>query len=206
VRKPMDPVAGKNIVYKEALTGHTDNALLQQFSVAEKSILSKAQLVTLDALLGNSFFTQLRTNEQLGYVVGTAASTDGDFAGLLFYVQSNNKDLPAIKTRIERFQKEFLSELEATAPEVIEQIKTSQLALLNKLPSDYHEEMGPLLSDFYGGRLDFDSKEKLKAEFPHVTKEAIVALYKSLVLNAGGRNAVVQLKGSSFADTEFASD
>ena len=206
VRKPMDPVAGRNIVYKEALTGHTDNALLQQFSVAEKSILSKAQLVTLDALLGNSFFTQLRTNEQLGYVVGTAASTDGDFAGLLFYVQSNNKDLPAIKTRIERFQKEFLSELEATAPEVIEQIKTSQLALLNKLPSDYHEEMGPLLSDFYGGRLDFDSKEKLKAEFPHVTKEAIVALYKSLVLNAGGRNAVVQLKGSSFADTEFASD
>jgi len=198
------PIAGKNIRYNHEVKDHTDNALVHLFIAPEQSVLGEAQMMTLNALTKNSFFTQLRTNEQLGYVVGTAAQTMEDYPGIMFYVQSNTTPLVDIKARIDRFRQEFLAELEATDEAVIEQIKQSQLDKLNKQASDFYEEMQPYLSDFYKGKLTFDSREQLKAAFAQVNKAGLLELYKNIVLAPGGADVLVQLKGSAYKDTVFA--
>lgn len=198
------PVSGTSLHYEEAIEGHTDNSILELFVMPEQSDAGKAQALVLNDLLRTSFFTQLRTNEQLGYVVGTAPKVTDDYPGIMFFVQSNTADLPALKTRIDRFRQEFLEELEATDPAVIEQIKQAQLHKLNKEPSDFNEELQPWLSDFYQAHLEFDSRERLKAALPEVSLEQIVALYKGVIIGDDGEMLLVQVKGSNFADTPFA--
>lgn len=204
-RRPIKtPTAGKSLSYSEALSGHTDNALVELFVAPEPTYLIQAQMQTLNALTKNSFFTQLRTNEQLGYVVGSSPQQIRDYTGLMLFVQSNTTDLPAIKARIDRFREEFLAELEATDPTIIAQIVDSQVEHLTKKPADYHEEMRPLLSDFYDVQLNYDSQEKLIEAYKLVNKAGLLTLYKNVILGDGGMGIVVQLKGTQFADTAFA--
>ncbi|SMF35700.1 protease-3 [Alteromonadaceae bacterium Bs31] len=203
-RAYIAPQAGKLIKHEEAISGHTDNALVEYFVVPEQSVVSEAQMMTLNALVKNSFFTQLRTNEQLGYVVGTSPKVSDHHAGLMFFVQSNTAELPLIKARIDRFREEFTAELENTGDDVVEQIKQSQLDLLTKQPSDFWEEMSSQLADFYDGNLKFDSRQKLIDSFESVDKSSLQALYKAVILEQGGAELRVQVKGSGFSDSEFA--
>ncbi|WP_075185594.1 insulinase family protein [Teredinibacter haidensis] len=200
------PQVGTKLRYKEALSGHTDNAIVHLFVSPTVSYLGKAQMVTLNALTKNSFFTQLRTNEQLGYVVGTAPKMVEDYPGLMFFVQSNGASLPEVKSRMDRFREEFLAELEATDSEVIEQIKKSQLDQLNKQSLDIYEEMQPWLGDFYEGKFAYDSKQQLIAAFDQVNKQNLVDLYKSMILGGGSMDVIVQLKGTNFLETPFAAE
>ncbi len=203
-RPHVRPGGGKSIQHDEAITGHTDNALVEYFVLPEQSFEARARMMTLNALVKNSFFTQLRTNEQLGYVVGTSPKMVDQYPGLMFFVQSNTAQLPAIKKRIDRFRKEFSDELQQTGEDVVEQIKQSQLDLLNKEPSDFREEMSHLLADFYQGNLEFNSRGQLIDAFEAVALDKLFDTYTALILNNSGTEVLVQVKGSNFSDTAFA--
>ena len=107
----------------------------------------------LNGVFSNEFFTQLRTNEQMGYTVGSAPINVDDYPMFVLYVQSTNTELPAIKDRMDRFRQEFLTQLQALDEATLEQMKQAEIAQLTQKPTDFTSEAREHLYDFKFGHL-----------------------------------------------------
>ena len=190
------------INFREAID-QTDNALLSGVIGTEKSVEQHAQLMLLNGVFSNEFFTQLRTNEQMGYTVGSAPINVDDYPMFVLYVQSTNTELPAIKDRMDRFRQEFLTQLQALDEATLEQMKQAEIAQLTQKPTDFTSEAREHLYDFKFGHLDFARKEKLVAALSATTKADIVQTYETLLLQQQGMPVLIQLKGTHFINSAF---
>ncbi len=195
----------KQLISHEEVIEQTDSALLDGWIATERSLPQQAAYILLNGILGNEFFTQLRTNEQLGYVVGNSPASFDDYPMYVLFVQSTNTDLAGIKARIDRFRREFQAQLDALDPATLEQLKTSEIAKLQQRPANFDAEAREHLADFRWAKFDFDRKEKLIDALGKVTREDLLALYRSQLLDQAGARMVIQLKGTHFADKPFAS-
>lgn len=182
----------------------TDNALLSGVLGTSKSVEQQARLILLNGVFSNEFFTQLRTNEQLGYTVGSAPINVDDYPMFITYVQSTNTELTALKERMDRFRKEFYGQLQALDEATLEQLKQAEIAQLTQKPTDFTSEAREHLFDFKFGHLDFARKEKLVQALSATTKADILQTYDALLLKQQGMPVLIQLKGTHFINTEFA--
>jgi protease-3 len=201
--KFMTPKNGQNIRFADKVD-LADSALVDMYIGEKKSVDEYAQLIVLNSIFHNVFFSQLRTNEQLGYVVGSAPVPFDEHAAFALYVQSANTDLPGIKQRMDKFRKEFLAVLQATDSAQIEQSKTAELANILQKPTDFNEESGLYSSDFWAGHYNFDDRARLVAALKNVNKASVVALYQKMLLTKQSVNMLVQLKGTAFANKPYA--
>lgn len=188
----------------EETTEQTDSAILTGFIGTQPSLKQQAALRLLNSVLSNEFFTQLRTNEQLGYVVNSSASSFRDYPVFLFYVQSTNTALPGVNERINKFRTDFKTRLDAMTPESLEQIRRSEINLLLQKPTDFYSEAREHMADYQLARFTFDRKERFVAALESVTMADLQAVYREWILGEGAARLDVQIKGSHFAEEPFA--
>lgn len=181
-----------------------DSAVLQAWFRDAKSDDERAQLTVLNALFGNAFFMQLRTHEQLGYVVQSFDYAVDDVPGFVMVVQSSNSDLPKIKARMDKFRKDYAAVLQAVNPTEIEQAKQAELANLLQKPTDFYQEMNLHNNEFFHGKYSFDGRDRYIAALQKVTKDDVVNLYKKLLLNDKAGAMLLQIRGTNFKDADFA--
>lgn len=181
----------------------TDSALLDAWIATEQSLQTQAALVVLNGILGNELFTQLRTNEQMGYVVGSAPASFNDYPMYMMFVQSTNTDLVGIKSRLDRFRQEFLALLQASTPETIEQIKRSEIANILQKPANFDAEARDYLHEFRVAQYDFDRKQRIIQALESVSKATLLDVYTRLILEQAEGRMTIQLRGTHFADKPF---
>ena len=198
------PAAGKLVEFKDEVE-LADSAVLQAWFGSKKSDDEKAQLAVLNALFGNAFFMQLRTHEQLGYVVISSEYPVDDVPGFIMLVQSSNTDLPGIKARMDKFRKDYLAELKATDVAEVEQAKQAMIANLLQKPTDFYAEAELYAGEFWNGKYQFDARDRYLAALKKVTKADLVAIYENLLMNDGAGRALLQLRGTNFEAKPFAS-
>ncbi|WP_024871068.1 insulinase family protein [Tolumonas lignilytica] len=97
---------------------HNDSALLLYYQSAEKDANSIACYTLANHIMSSPFFHDLRTQQQLGYVVGTGNLPLNRHPGLVFYVQSPvmapDGLLAAIELFIDAFHMQLLEMNEQT--------------------------------------------------------------------------------------------
>lgn len=203
VAKFITPKVDKGIVFKD-LVEQTDSALVDVYLGDRRSDEEKAVLVVLNSIYQNIFFSQLRTNEQLGYVVGSSAIPVDDYPGFVMYVQSTNTDLVGIKARMDKFRLEFMAQLKSVDPVQIEQFKRAEVASVLQKPTDFYAEAKRYPTDFWAAHYNFDARWRYLAALEKVDKESLVALYQKMLLDKKSMNILIQLKGTVHADKPFA--
>ena len=99
-------------------TDETNSAVNVYYKIKDgkKDYLLTGLTYILDTAIGEPFFSQLRTKEQLGYIAKTGVKTIGHnsdlLEGIFFLVQSPYKHPLYIKDRIDLFIKEFHQNIE----------------------------------------------------------------------------------------------
>jgi protease-3 len=197
------PAAGKVIKFKDSLE-LADSAVLQAWFRDQKSDDEKAQLSVLTAFLDKAFFMQLRTNEQLGYVVQSVPYSVDDVPGYLMVVQSSNSDLVKIKSRIDKFRQEYLAELKSIEPAKIEETKQAIIANVIQKPTDFYREADLYSKEFWLAKYSFDARDRHLAALKKVTKEDLINIYEQLLLNDKSTGMFLQIRGTNFKDSAFA--
>ncbi|UUA72193.1 insulinase family protein [Cellvibrio sp. QJXJ] len=182
----------------------TDNALVDIYLGTQKNLTQQAQLMLLNGLFSTDIFTQLRTNEQLGYVVGSTGSALNDYPLFGLYVQTTNTSLVDLKARMDKFRKDYLATLQALEPAQLEQLKAAEIAQIMQKPNDYRAEATQHLQDFKEGKFSFDRKERVVAALQQVTKADLIKIYQQLVLGKQGHNVVIQARGANYKNQPFA--
>ena len=199
----VTPAPGKTSHFNEDVE-LADSAVLQAWFGEDKSDDEQAQLAVLNALFSNAFFMQLRTHEQLGYVVTSFNYAVDDIPGFAMLVQSSNTDLPGIKTRMDKFRQDYLATLKATDAQEIEQTKQALIANLLEKPTDFYAEAGRYTNEFLHAKYKFDARDRHLAALQKVSKEDLVRLYEQLLLDKKSGKLLLQLRGTNFKDKPYA--
>jgi len=205
-REPTSvPGPGERWDWREEID-HSDVGWMEVHVADDDSVTGLAELLLLGSLINSPFHTQLRTEEQWGYVVASNATRIGDYPTLFFLVQSSERELSDIAERVARFRADFTGLLDEVEASEVEQLRSSILAQLTQKPNDFSTEANRYLQDFYRNNTDFDTRERLIAALEAVTREDLVARYAALMdrQEEDKRVITLQMKGSDFTDSDFA--
>lgn len=115
----------------ETSSPQADSAVLLLVQ-ADGDVRTEAAFRVLNAYTRTEFFSQLRTREQLGYVVGTWTDRMRDSNVLHFAVQSNTAGPDALEDRIDRFLTELPERIGALEPSEFLRLRSSVLEALDQ--------------------------------------------------------------------------
>ena len=111
-------------------TLHSDHATMLVVQHPESSIASQAAVLILNDLIAPRLFSQLRTEQQLGYVVGSSYLPLQQQPHLVLYVQSSSYSHAILEQRLSAFLTDFSEQL----PTLLQQqLATSQQSLSQQL-------------------------------------------------------------------------
>lgn len=196
------PKQGQHWNHGESVQLADDAVLLALFRDA-KSDDERAQLAVLNAKLDGDLFTQLRTEAQIGYLVGSNVHPVDEVPGLYIIVQSSNTPVQKIVDRVNEFIKHELIALQDTSPQQIEQIKQSLLDNELQKPTDFAEEMNRYTNEFWLARYTFDARDRYIAALKKVTKNDVLNIYHKLLLDPNTGSLLIQYKGTTFKKQPF---
>lgn len=137
-------------------------------------------LIFVERLLSEKFFNELRTNQQLGYIVKLTIKNYGDIYepvfGLLAVIQSPIKNPDELDKSIMEFMDKF--DIELFSSQEFESIRESILSQLREDDSALIEEFSRNITLIRSGNHSFDSIEKQIEHTKNITFEDIKGFYK----------------------------
>tara|TARA_Y100000588_G_scaffold97447_1_gene105869 strand:+ start:66338 stop:69046 length:2709 start_codon:yes stop_codon:yes gene_type:complete len=86
----------------------SDNAMVIYYQAQTADIKEKVLMMVVNHLINQPYFHQLRTQQQLGYLVGAGYAPFNSRAGLAFYVQSPNVDAHTLLSHHRAFIKQYV--------------------------------------------------------------------------------------------------
>eukprot|EP00002_Diphylleia_rotans_P025102 TRINITY_DN4963_c0_g4_i10.p1 TRINITY_DN4963_c0_g4~~TRINITY_DN4963_c0_g4_i10.p1 ORF type:complete len:965 (-),score=237.06 TRINITY_DN4963_c0_g4_i10:2105-4999(-) len=137
----------------------------------------------LGHLMEKDAFHQLRTVEQLGYMVWSGCRSDLGVPSIYFIIQSPTKDAVHLNERIENFIEKYWEILAETTPESFESSRKG--LIVKKLEEDktIKKESNRLWNEIAGGLNRFKRQQEEVQELETITKEELMEFYKHVVMS-----------------------
>ncbi|MEP5766241.1 MAG: insulinase family protein [Halieaceae bacterium] len=184
---------GEDFVYPAPIE-HSDAVLFWYLQAPDDSLESRALAGLSAQAVSANYFEDLRTEQQLGYVVTAFSRPLLDVPGIGFLVQSPSTSAPELLVATQKFLREQIASDVITA----EQFQRHQQSLLRKILQP-HKNLWEQ-SDYFWGQiakreLNFDSRQKLAAAVRAITfeqwqewfKQVLIEQPASLVVTALGQ-------------------
>jgi len=109
-----------------------NSAIMSYFQLGEFNYEDSTTLQCLMNLINEPVFSQLRSQEQLGYIVNSAFISKNKMLGAIIYIQSNQKGPEYLESRINAFIESQSKDKDGPFNQKqIDQIKASKIKGLN---------------------------------------------------------------------------
>ncbi|WP_194756175.1 pitrilysin [Aliidiomarina indica] len=181
-----------------------DTGLLDVWMLEDDSMKNRAHVALLNEMMSSRFFTELRTEDQLGYSVGITTITLDDYAGLGFLIQSPVRGPAPLLERFDTFRAQYAERLASMTEEEFKQFQQGVLTNLTQPPQTLAEEAGRLITDWQNQRYRFDSRTRYQHELESATLASVSAYFDRLFSASNSARVLVQLRGRNFTDIDFA--
>mgnify|MGYP000158877625 CR=1 FL=1 len=140
---------------------HNDSAISVYFQGQDTDVQSHAEFSLLSEIVASPFYTQLRTEKQLGYIVFGTPLKLGKAPGLAFVVQSPNTEPQVLESHISDFVTNLGATLDAMDAQQLERFKQSLIAKVMKKDKNMIARSNRFWHNIDEEALDFDSHETL---------------------------------------------
>jgi protease-3 len=182
----------------------TDSALA---AVYVPTGYSETESMAYSSVLGQIvqpwFYSQLRTEEQLGYAVFAFPTTVGRQMGIAFLLQSNSKQPAYLYQRYEDFYLKAQKRLREMSEEEFTQYKQGVMNELSQRPQTLGEEASRLRRDLDQENFAFDSREKLLEQIKPLTVAQLADFFQK-ALKPEGLAILSQVSGSHHGKADYA--
>ncbi|MFT7287302.1 MAG: insulysin [Halieaceae bacterium] len=193
-------------VLLESTIEHDDAVVAWYLQGAGQEWSDRAAVALTAQVLRSGFFQQLRTEQQLGYVVSSFPWMQYDVPGLLLLVQSPSHSAAAVQTAMDRFLKSTITEITE------EQFVRHREALTNDILKP-HKNLGER-AEFYwqaiaSRKWHFDSPQRMAEAVNAINFEDWGAYYREhflearrslLAFSAGAAGEAPLMDGAAFSD------
>lgn len=143
IRKESIPIKFLELAYSDSEENNAVEVTFQagtEFTLGYEGV---SILFLLAQLARNSAYNQLRTKEQLGYIVSASSrKLAGGTWGMSVVVQSSSVSPPVLEERIEEWLKSFRTELESMDPNIIAMEAQGVVSQLLEEHSNLYQEVG----------------------------------------------------------------
>ena len=174
----VKPITAKRVAQGESIkttsVAHTDSALLLYLQADSDSPQARVETALINELLSTPFYTQLRTEQQLGYVVFSNFLPIGETPGVGLTVQSPTADSQTLKQAYTAFLEGWRTELDADLGQNIEQYRASLRSRIASPSKRLSDETARLWREIDRGNLNFDTREQLLKALGNLTLEQVL--------------------------------
>ncbi|HKS34686.1 MAG TPA: pitrilysin [Enterobacteriaceae bacterium] len=186
----------KQSVSFEKAGSSSDSALAAVFTPVGIDEFRSAALSTMvGQIIQPWFYSQLRTEEQLGYAVFAFPMSIGRQWGMGFLLQSSDRQPAYLWQRYQAFFPTAEARLRAMKPEEFAQIRQGVIAQMLQAPQTLGEEASRLSKDFDRGNMQFDSRDKIVAQIKLLTPQQLADFFHQTVVKPQGMTVLSQIAG-----------
>lgn len=146
--------------YRDLSAQHQDNALLWYLQTRDASLHAQAVSALLGQLLQPAYYQELRTQQQLGYVVNASSFNLNELGGLAFIVQSPIQNTDELLKRTQTFIQAFQQRLQQLPAAELDRFKQGLVAELRQKPLNA-TELADEIWDSLNTGLELERKERL---------------------------------------------
>lgn len=123
-------LAGKGTVLRELSINHQDSAIIVYYQSPSATPEKMALFALMNHTMSSTFFHELRTEQQLGYMVGTGYLPLNRHPGMIFYIQSPSAGPLQLLEAID----EFIADFSYAVMQITkEQWEATKLGLINQV-------------------------------------------------------------------------
>lgn len=183
IEKTMMLPDGQPLVYQFQVPDN-NSAIEIYYQAGPESIRQAVALDMIQQIIEKPFYHQLRTIEQLGYLVWSGYRDASKVDGFIFIIQSNVKDPVYLQSRIEQFITEFDGELAQMTEDTFTQFKEALIARRREAPKNLQEETLRYWTAISSGWYDFERREKEIKELQTLSLAEVRKLFRTVFINA----------------------
>ncbi|ESP94900.1 insulinase family protein [Pseudoalteromonas luteoviolacea] len=104
---------------------HSEHAFVHYIQAPSNSVQDKIKIMAFNQLISQHYFEKLRTEQQLGYLVGAGYAPFNTRAGIAFYIQSPNYESSELLNYHQLFLQEFVDNIDSLEHLQWSDVKTS---------------------------------------------------------------------------------
>ena len=158
----------------------------REYRLGTTTPYNRAVGLVLTDFLHRPFFTEMRTNQQLGYIVWAGVSTRRDNMYLYFIIQSGDHAADVLEDRANAFIAGYPLMFRDLPPEVFAAFKAAAAEKLKEKQKSIAEWGGKFNREAFEFEADFTRDEKVIEVLETLSQEAVAAMLERL-LSAEGR-------------------
>jgi secreted Zn-dependent insulinase-like peptidase len=159
---------------------HNDAALLIYVQDPNDSFASRAQSALAGQLLRSPFFSSLRTDQQLGYVVSAGIRRMDTQSGNLFLVQSPSAGVAHIENAVMVFLEQYIAQWDALPKEAFEQQKAGLITRLMEKDKNLAQRSQRYWRSLSEENFAFDSNRQIADQVSGLNKQDMKAFLEDL--------------------------
>lgn len=179
-RRPLISIQDRGTLIREQGCDHEDSALLVYYQSRTTRARDLAYFTLANHIMSSTFFHELRTRQQLGYVVGAGNLPLNRHPGLIFYIQSPVAGPQILLDAVEEFIDLFpLAMLEFTEQQWQES-KAGLQAQLSERDANLRSRGQRLWVSIGNKDLGFDQRERVREEVGRLSRADLVRFITQL--------------------------
>jgi insulysin len=168
-------------VWVQVPVDHSDQALVIYLPSQQKRPVDMALFMLANHLLSPEYFHVLRTEQQLGYLVGTGYVPMNLLPGIAFYIQSPTATCVELYQATLAFYKNFLAELEELDEEEFVQMKQGLATQIKERDSSLGARAKRLWLAIGQGDHQFDLSQQIEKALEQLSLKDFIAFFYQLL-------------------------
>ncbi len=177
---------------------HNDQAAILYVQSPSDSVADKAKMSVLRQIMKSPFYSSLRTEQQLGYIVFMGNLRLKEVPGSVFVVQSPSSSVDDIQTAV----KEFIADFESKLPKDIEVFKQAVITKLLETAPSLSASANIFWNDIIQGDGRVDRRQQLIDAIEALSSDDISRYYQQVMLSS--KHALWQFSQEPVNKTEQA--
>lgn len=171
--------AGELIRFSKKVADN-NNALYYSLQVGERTLQNSAKVSLVSSIIKSDFYTQMRTNQQLGYVVWSFNGRMEDRLFFKFIIQSSTYGPFELQKRVEAWMNQSSKLFDGLSDEEFEKHRQGLIVSLEKKADSISEKAG----DYYYAATEedgnFDYRKDMVKAVKSISKQDVIAEGKRL--------------------------
>lgn len=160
---------------------HSDRALLLYLQSDAASIENRTEVALLNEMLSAPFYTSLRTEQQLGYIVFSNFLPMSEQPGIALVTQSPVADINALKTAYTEFLSGWRAQLPALLETQLDEYKASLASRISTPSQRLGDETARLWREIDRENPAFDTREQMLAALEQIDAARLIARFDQLM-------------------------
>ena len=199
-RRHVEIAPAENVVDAGEIAG-VNSAIIRDYVLPDDSPSTRATAAVLANFISSPFHSELRTRQQLGYIVGSAAPASLRHRYFTFIIQSSAYGPDELRQRAEKFIATLPAALAAIDHTAWATLVAGVRATVERKPKSIPEKAEQFFADAYTYDGDWDRRQATLAALDALTREQAVAFLTAALAPETARGRTVQVHSRNHPPT-----